>query len=129
MQNFDNFLDNYLECNRYKYRTTCEENDQSNESSFNEKRLDPFRYTFQYNKRNSMHKCSLKHWKVANFAVGKKLTNFVIFPTTRLVISIFFFIWFPYSYALILIFDFHFEVIRWYRPYTQVPCQYFLIVW
>ena len=33
------YLDNYLERNRYEHRTTCEENDQSNESSFNEKRL------------------------------------------------------------------------------------------
>ena len=37
--NINRYSDNYLECNRYKYRTTCEENDQSNESSFNEKRL------------------------------------------------------------------------------------------
>jgi len=37
--NINRYSDNYLECNRYKYRTACEENDQSNESSFNEKRL------------------------------------------------------------------------------------------
>jgi len=41
-------LDNYLECNRYEYRTTCEENDQPNESSFNEKRLKLFQSLIKY---------------------------------------------------------------------------------
>ena len=36
---YNRHLDNYLERNRYEHRTTCEENDQSNESCFNEKRL------------------------------------------------------------------------------------------
>ena len=62
------FLDNHLECNRYKYRSTCEENDQSNQSSFNEKRLNSFQYTFEYNKCNSSNMWSWKDWVVGIFS-------------------------------------------------------------